>query len=42
MMRKWRREKEMVEGMVDLETDKNEQRNGERGETKRGVDLRSL
>ena len=38
MMQKWRREKEMVEGMVDLETDKNEQRNGGRGETRSGFE----
>ena len=38
MIQKWRREKEMVEGMVDQETDKNEQRNGGRGETRSGFE----
>ena len=34
----WKSLKEEVEEMVDLETDKNEQRNGGRGETRSGFE----
>ena len=39
MMQKSRRKKEMVEEMVDQETDKDEQRNGGRGEARSGFEI---